>query len=245
MTYKIWNPAGNITALVDGLIWDLDERKRVNDAIMAEHPEVEQVGFLSELKNSSAELLMAGGEFCGNASRCAAMSLLDGHAGELRLTVADGAAEVACGVSEDGEAWSEIPLDSDKEMRKRLGGAVEVPLLGITHFLVFEEFPENAKEAAWKLIQKLDDGRTLSLGVTWVWGNSILPVVWVRAIDSLFLENACGSGTAALGLYEKLRAGKDVALELLQPSGDKIGVQATDETLRIAGTITLSGSFVV
>ena len=87
LVYQIWNPTGNITALVETPV-EAGRQPAVGEALMKRHPEVEQVGFVefleSEEKWSEAgkcvpvhgKLRMAGGEFCGNASMCAAAMLL-------------------------------------------------------------------------------------------------------------------------------------------------------------------------
>ena len=67
--YKIFNPSGNITALVIGDNFTTEQRRIINDEIMSKEKDVEQVGFVSEFEK---KLTMAGGEFCGNATRCAA-----------------------------------------------------------------------------------------------------------------------------------------------------------------------------
>ena len=66
--YKVYNPAGNITALVIGDKYNFEERKNINNKIMDSDSKIEQVGFLSKTEK---RLSMAGGEFCGNATRCA------------------------------------------------------------------------------------------------------------------------------------------------------------------------------
>ena len=64
--YIIYNPAGNITALVLGDEYNSEQRKLINNAIMEREKRVELVGFLSQ---KDKKLTMAGGEFCGNATR--------------------------------------------------------------------------------------------------------------------------------------------------------------------------------
>lgn len=75
MKYSIFDPAGNITALVEGDVLP-EKRPLIASQIMKSHPEVEQVGFVqfanSDKRGFNAELNMAGGEFCGNASMCTA-----------------------------------------------------------------------------------------------------------------------------------------------------------------------------
>src|SRR6185369_17666614 len=62
----ILKPAGNDTALVEGIPARKD-RKKINDKIMQLFPKVEQVGFYKTTRTPRME--MAGGEFCGNATR--------------------------------------------------------------------------------------------------------------------------------------------------------------------------------
>lgn len=91
--YCIFDPTGNITALVETEVRAAD-RPSVASAIMAAHPEVEQAGFVvfndsrcaggsrcadearaaaaDAAQDAAVSLMMAGGEFCGNATMCAA-----------------------------------------------------------------------------------------------------------------------------------------------------------------------------
>ena len=53
----------------------------------------------------------------------------------------------------------------------------------------------------------------------------MIPVVYVKSIDTLFLETACGSGTTALGLVEAKKTGKNLdELVIEQYSGMPIYV---------------------
>lgn len=76
--YCIFDPTGNITALVETAV-DIADQPAVAARIMEREPDVEQVGFITYTGDkTSAEggvpvsLRMAGGEFCGNATMCAA-----------------------------------------------------------------------------------------------------------------------------------------------------------------------------
>ncbi len=73
LKYCILNPTGNITALVETSV-PKERQPLLSARIMERHPEVEQVGFVSFGGNGdvSGSLRMAAGEFCGNASMCAA-----------------------------------------------------------------------------------------------------------------------------------------------------------------------------
>ena len=119
LTYSLFDPTGNITALVDSEV-AVEEQPAVADLIMRKHPEVEQVGFVTfpggggarmsggghgaadgEAQRIDGELRMAGGEFCGNASMCAAALCLirqretaasdDNAAGRIRVRVSGAA----------------------------------------------------------------------------------------------------------------------------------------------------------
>ena len=73
--YSILDPTGNITALVETEV-EISRQPDTAAAIMRQHPEVEQVGFVSfpesisaaEPAENTVALRMAGGEFCGNAA---------------------------------------------------------------------------------------------------------------------------------------------------------------------------------
>ena len=74
--YCIFDPTGNITALVETEV-DAASQPAVAAAIMREHHDVEQVGFVrmpapGEDSGADVYLRMAGGEFCGNATMSSA-----------------------------------------------------------------------------------------------------------------------------------------------------------------------------
>lgn len=80
--YCVLDPTGNITALVESEV-DVADQPAVASRIMELEPDVEQVGFITYADNGAAgavlpegsvpvSLRMAGGEFCGNATMCAA-----------------------------------------------------------------------------------------------------------------------------------------------------------------------------
>ena len=47
----------------------------------------------------------------------------------------------------------------------------------------------------------------------------INPVVWVKDIDTLFLETACGSGSIAVCIVEAFLKNHNQIINILQPSG--------------------------
>ena len=74
LRYSILDPTGNITALVESPV-EPGLQPAAAAALMARHPQVEQVGFVDFPASGGpvhGTLRMAGGEFCGNASLSAA-----------------------------------------------------------------------------------------------------------------------------------------------------------------------------
>ena len=74
---------------------------------MKKHTNIEQVGFINN--KGKKELQMAGGEFCGNATRSAAYNYLKGTQGKIQICV-NSKDKITAGVDKNKNAWSEIPL---------------------------------------------------------------------------------------------------------------------------------------
>ena len=98
--YTVFDPTGNITILVTTPV-EISCQPSVASKLMELVPKAEQVGFLSEAEGCDIALRMAGGEFCGNASMCAATYYVNEQGFEkcpvtLRASGADGtvAAEI-------------------------------------------------------------------------------------------------------------------------------------------------------
>ncbi|MDR2606730.1 MAG: hypothetical protein LBC38_05565 [Oscillospiraceae bacterium] len=210
MEYRIYSPGGNDTALVLGD--DFTDYKAINDAIMAAHPNVEQVGFLSA---DSYTLTMAGGEFCGNASRAACFHYLDGKPGELTLNTAGQL--IKCGIDAAGEVWLELPAPAVTRIDE---GLYAVKLDGITHIVVTEDSPP----AVGMIISK-----------TSVSSNTISPFVYVKSVETFVSETACLSGTIAAAAV----LGGDCAIA--QPSGNVVDVKLDSEKVRVSGSVRKLG----
>lgn len=232
--YKVYNPAGNITALVIGENYSLEQRKLINDAIMKKELNVEQVGFLSIKKR---KLTMAGGEFCGNATRCAALYYMKKQK-NVQLEINN--QKVKCGIDKEKNVWCEIPIEKYKiiQIDKEIYG---IKLRGITIVIIrkFEKY-ENLKQVSKQLIEyyKLDDD---AVGVMYVEKLEkyikIYPIVWVKEIDTLFFENACGSGSIAVSMLESLLKRKSNNYIINQPSGEFLKTEITFENNKITKAI--------
>lgn len=246
--YKIFNPGGNKTAIVIGDEYTMQEKKQINDAILKENLEVEQVGFISKKEN---KLQMAGGEFCVNATRCAIWEYLKGESGEIELNVSGYSDKIKGGITKQKEVYVEL------KMNKKISDIVEkngrfnlVKLDGIVLAVVDEE---NAKEDIEKLrkdetkaknelkeIMKTFDIAENAVGIILLERENakikINPIIWVKTIDTLYYETACGSGSLATAIYKNYSEGIE-NLEVLQPSGYSIYINLKKENARIAGKV--------
>lgn len=218
----VFDPSGNITALVLGDAYTQEEKTRINAAVMEADQSIEQLGFLSE---TECILTMAGGEFCGNATRCAALYYLCCRECSTSFIHVNGD-QIAVGAEGDC-VWCDIPI-SGYAIHSLDEAAHIVSMRGITHLVLqcrksMEHTPEALKEKAKELMEHYapDDE---AVGVIFTSEQSgaleIKPVIWVKAINTLICENACGSGTVAAVMVESYLKKTDVIRKVLQPSGE-------------------------
>jgi len=245
-------PGGNDTCLVQGIIDDVKTRKLINDKIMKTYPNIEQVGFVN-LDPESPELMMAGGEFCGNATRSTVYLALRGKPGEVMIKVSGVKDRLKAGVKPNGEAYAQMPIYREPGLiaSNMSQDRYLIPLEGITQYVNFniEEIKglseEKIKTKAMQTINKLGLNNLPAAGVIYAEqdekGWKIKPVVWVRDADTLFLETACASGTAALGQVIALKSGRSVLdLPVKQPSGMSMNVSVDYDNQRF-GNAQISG----
>ena len=241
---SILDPTGNITAIVESPV-EIARQPSVAAAIMRRCPEVEQVGFLRMLPEGDpiqAELRMAGGEFCGNASMSAAMLLQTGEgrkdrefALRLRVSGASAPVDLLLRPEADNACLAEIRMPPALGIRETAFTCGEVrdmlPLVrmeGISHLVVepdsaffslLQDRPA-AEQAVRRFCAELGaDG----LGLLFLEGEgserSMTPLVYVPGSGTCFWENSCASGSAAVGMLLASRAGKREALALREPGG--------------------------
>lgn len=266
--YIVMDPAGNITALAESSV-EISRQPFIAEKIMQMHPEVEQVGFVS-FESGTPALRMAGGEFCGNASMCAA-ALLDlkkqggalkaGEKRSVKLQVSGAASliEVELKKKEEG-AWSagvQMPAAIGIEERKMrfLNASGLLPLVrmqGISHFIIEEgsafyslnENKEQAEEAARRWCEELG---AEGLGLLFLCGAApklfMTPLVYIPKSGTIFWEHSCGSGSAACGMYLAEKTGTDVSLLLQQPGGNIRVESSLSGGSRMFGTVRLLGRY--
>jgi diaminopimelate epimerase/ribosomal protein S18 acetylase RimI-like enzyme len=237
-SFMLLRPGGNDTALIGSKIPDDCKRKVINDSVMKIYPNIEQVGFVFCDQDGGLNLNMAGGEFCGNATRSLAYIALEGRPGDLKIKVSGVNGKLKAGVKDNGDAYAQMPVfqDTSKVVSDRDNPqAWLVEMEGITHYVVFQDSPlfftdtETIKKEALDILDDKNMRRYPAAGVVYASLNDqgwrIDPVVYVRDIDTCFYESACGSGTTALGqvlAFIKQGAIKDVPV--IQPSGKRINI---------------------
>lgn len=228
--YKIYNPGGNITALVIDNDYNQKEIIEINNYLLKKYPKVEQVAFLN-VKNN--ELKMAGGEFCVNAARCAMYYLIK----NLKINyfyflnnkiegilINKNKIMIKYFVNKNiNEIYTEtenIIVNLDKI----------ILILTLDNSLEKNEITNKIKESKYN---------SEAIGLVMIEDYKINPYIWVRGIDTLYNETACGSASIATALYyykkNKLKESK-----ILQPSGKTIEVKL-DIQNEILKNIEVSG----
>lgn len=233
-------PGGNGTALISGVVRDQPQRKRINDSILRLYPDlIEQVGFIDIQDPENCELMMAGGEFCGNATRSTAYLALSGQPGEVSIKVSGVEKKLRAGVYQNGEAFAQMPIYPETDRVERdvnNPNASTIYMEGITQYVLWDDpnikgkNPKEMKAYAYNLLkEKGYDTNYPAAGVMFVEktskGIEMKPVVYVRDTDTLYYETACGSGTTAVGLVlAKEKEESITEMPIYQPSGLPIKV---------------------
>ena len=263
---SILDPTGNITAIVESPV-EIARQPSVAAAIMRRCPEVEQVGFLRMLPedgSAQAELRMAGGEFCGNASMSAAMLLQAGKgrkdreiALRLRVSGASAPVDLLLRPEEDDACLAEIRMPPALGIRETAFTFGEVrgvlPLIGmegISHLVVE---PESVfytllqdRPAAEEAVRRFcADLGASGLGLLFLEGKgserSMTPLVYVPGCGTCFWENSCASGSAAVGMLLASRAGRREAFSLREPGGIlRVESDPAGRETRLCGRVRLT-----
>ena len=254
-TVAVLDPAGNVTAIVCSDV-SAAERARVAAQILR-LPElgIEQVAFLTEPRSGGEiRLEMMGGEFCGNALRCAGFyqALRNGAQGKscvfAEISGADGVQPVMADTAE-GTASTVMPLPLSVQPADWVDvQATRVTFAGITHFVIDCAQPDET------LVQRAIAAAPEASAVGAIFldraHGSIKPVVFVRETASCVAENSCASGSVATaGVLTADFADGITEIGIGQPGGTlEVGVQRTDGAvtgLSIGGAVRLTQTLTV
>jgi histidine racemase len=235
-------PGGNDTALV----WDAVPRNQqaaLSLRIQKAYPGVEQVMFVEKKPDGSWRGQMAGGEFCGNATRALAYVLANGRDTDVTLEVSGMTGPVTVNVRK-GEATINIAVADGPGLIKKSGADSIVDLGGITFLITAPGQgsgaaitnaaggPAGREQEALRALKRAGLDTRPAAGVLVVEeigpGKYRLdPYVYVSETGTLRHETSCGSGSAALGiLLADAGPGNSAAVEIEQPSGLSLFVGA-------------------
>lgn len=248
LPFSKWSPGGNTTLLFPAAgISEVSASRLASAALSSAFLCGEQAGFLDMERR---HLHMAGGEFCVNASRAAAILLslgpntkhLDGSSAvRVTLTVSGWETPVSCVVRGAAPHWRvEAVLRLPPVVPEALSaGICLVRLPGISHLLLERDAPLAADHAeAGMLRHRYGLDAEPAAGVIW-WRRQgeyleMLPLVRVRDAGTEVVENACGSGALALALH-LARSGRRHC-SVSQPGGSALEVRLfTREGASMAG----------
>ncbi len=225
-----------MTAFITNYVAPAQYAEIANQIMAYEYLNAEQVGFLvaPENEQSVLRLEMSGGEFCGNAvlsaaAYCSYKGLTKSNRFYLEASGSD--VPLECVVEEKSpshfEARAEMPhpLSTDEisvSLNDRSVSGNVVKLDGITHFVT--DYWPSSNDDFNSLIEAVTEGiedkaigiipyRKLTEKEYEIW-----PFVYVTETGSRFFEQACGSGSLALGIYLSMKNGED-KLKVHQPGG--------------------------
>ena len=229
LEYYILNPIGNITALVIDQGISVGDYKNISEKIMQKHSTVEQIGFLKTDGNHPV-LRMAGGEFCGNATMCAAVLFCEIN----NMTATDIFVEVY-GIKDfipvtiskmqggyDSTAKMPKPKsisDISFEIEGKSFVLPTVKLEGITHIISSKSLDTITAEQIVRKYAKILDTPALGIMLLDMSTFNMTPIVYVRDCDTLFYENSCASGSCAVCAYLTRGCDSKQTFVLNQPAG--------------------------
>ncbi len=259
VVYDVLDPTGNTTILVRTPVPEA-EQPAVAASLMKMEPETEQVGFLmtgckrgqdrkgNPVSDYDIDLRMAGGEFCGNASMCAAViAAIEAGQSSLKvnLRVSGASGRVGAEVARlRGGDWTGT-VDMPKPMaieNVSLPGAGSLPVIrfeGISHIILQQEMPfEKAEELAplWCGILGADAIGLLFLDLK---VSTLTPLVYVPAADTLCWERSCASGTTAVCAYLADKNAAPLSINLRQPGGELRAEASLDGKVRLSGKVRI------
>ena len=242
--FSKWNASGNTTLFLEEEL----PAATVCRALQPDALNCEQAGYVYP---DSLRMCMAGGEFCVNATRTFG-AWLAGKSGACRadyeVTVSGwpGPVQLHVDKQEEGVWQVQAGLELTGCAFEDCAAGPIVHLPGISHLLCAagRDCAPHTEEAR-RLMEHCGLENRDACGVVWYeerWHEkgracwAMTPFVYVRALDTLYAEGACGSGALALALALQRRGETCTHFELVQPSGGTLTVGLAE-----AGRAVVSG----
>ena len=254
LTIRVADPAGNITVLVKTPV-KKEAYAPLAGKLLTLIDGAEQVGFLVTPRcGGDVRLAMMGGEFCGNALRSVALlyAVEQGSRGEAQvMTEISGAAKPLPVLVDPGEhtAIAAMPLPKRISPIPFGGGEADAVFFdGIIHVITEQPFAADSPGASKRYLQGVSaQYQTAAAGLMFYDAKTatLIPAVYVAATDTLFYENSCASGSAAVAAALAQKSAAESFLFRLREPGGILEAAAEKRdgqisSLRIGGKIALS-----
>ena len=255
LRYVNLDPTGNLTCLV------LDPPEPAEEPAVTRYlmGECEQVAYLEPALDPEARIRvrLMGGEFCGNASMAAACYLAAGDGlqpGEektIPLEVSGAEGILQCKAKNNGRSWKgTVPMPRILGTREFKSGDLTltaVRMEGIRHFILADQtLPDAAAKILVKALADTVPEPAVGL-LQWNRSTGIMrPLVFVRGSDTLVWETGCGTGSAAVGVYEAMARNERERQTDVRQMGGTITASAKlrgdgGAEVTITGRVRLSG----
>ncbi|NLY19957.1 MAG: diaminopimelate epimerase [Tissierellia bacterium] len=247
MNYNFYkfSPSKNMTVLIPDEVDRSEHANLASKIIDYGSVYAEQLGYIenAELEENKAKglmrLQMMGGEFCGNATSCAASYLRHiehpsvenkGQYDEVSLEVSGAKNLLTCRVEKLSDTKYKtrvsmpIPVEFLVEEFNYKGSEVEVNTVvfdGITHFIVDQTKVSDITDFYVFLKDAIADRHYDAFGIMFFDYETefMTPVVYVASTNTTFWEMSCASGTTALVANMSYRAEKEISKTVKQPGG--------------------------
>ena len=245
ITYFQLFPGGNETILVKTFV-DRPAYPEVAKRLLAAHKTVEQIGFIENLgdEKKPVKLHMAGGEFCGNASRALVFLLhhdekYRNHDGMHTIRVSGVEHPLQASIDENDIVNLEMPVKPNPDCVQQIDERTYIVYLeGITHVLVYgDDYTNHSTEEAEVILTRLNLKKENAAGVIYVGKRegklAMNPFVHVKTVGSFFNETSCASGATAVGMVQAIKEEKNNAtpfnIPIEQRNGEVLNVEITRE----------------
>lgn len=244
--YYLINPTENITLLVETPV-PQELQPFVASELLLREKRGEQVGFIGKSDEHDISVRMAGGEFCGNAAISAAALYLKlgGVKNTVNVCLSGVTVPVRVLGSGNGKYKFGACLKNDAQISEISfeynGKSYSFPIVsfyGISHIISDKSSVDFSPEEVIKDVCRKINAEALGIMMFDFDSNTLTPLVFVPAGDTLYWENSCASGTAAVGAYLFSKTGKNISLDITEPGG-------TMNVFADKNRIVLSGNAVV
>ena len=228
------NPSGNVTLFVLDPVAP-EDRKRVNELLLAREKSAEQAGCLT-IEGNKTIVEMLGGEFCGNATRSSAayaLALQGGQEGEFKVRCSGCDTLLTAHVQKLEhnlyDAHIQLPMPNAMKMvpisyNRESVHCHYISMPGIDHYVYFTLNLHNLdkKQFLYSLQREITRGPEPSAyGLMLVELGSLrmIPAVYVTSTGTFYWENSCGSGSGAVAAAMAQRQGHSIETVLQEPGG--------------------------